>query len=141
MFLFFVKIRDVIKFMQVFYIAEYFLHVSHVLVNVVKVGNQQLPPSEKVVKRLVNAGAFGKTLVDVTNKFYRITYSKSRMPTEKVTDCDIRRRPNRPPGNLCQIFIEKQGRAFVGENNGYTGHVSTMLVENIFSYKFQELFH
>ena len=54
------KIRQIVKFVYVLKIAEYLVGISHILVNIVKVGEQQLSPTIEVVECLVNASTFDK---------------------------------------------------------------------------------
>ena len=55
--------------MYVTKIGENLVRLGHVLVKIVKVGQQQLSPSVEVVESLIDAGAFCETLMQVANQF------------------------------------------------------------------------
>ena len=50
------QVRNVIKLVYVSKIGKHFVGINHVLVNVIKVGEQQLAPSIELVKRFITSG-------------------------------------------------------------------------------------
>ena len=66
------KIVYRVQFVQVSYVAEHLFGVCHVLVDVVEVCQQQLPPAVKLVERLVSACLFHIYPVQNAQAFNRI---------------------------------------------------------------------
>ena len=54
--LFFREEISVVKLMDVLDIFKNLIRISHILVNIIKISNQQLSPTEKVIQCLIRTG-------------------------------------------------------------------------------------
>ena len=66
------QIADIVQFVQVTEIGKNPVSICHVLVDIVKVGEEQLPPAVEVVKGLVNIGTADIRQMEVTYQFDRV---------------------------------------------------------------------
>ena len=113
--LLFGKIRQVVKFVYVFQIAEYLVSIGHILVNIVEIGKQQLPPAVEVVERLIYARTFYKRFMQVAYQFYGVAYSKFRVLAKQLADSCVCRTPHGLACYACKIFVQEQCCTFVRE--------------------------
>ena len=87
------EIRHVVQFVNVAYIGKHTVGVRHILVNVVKVGQHQLSPSEKLIQRLARSRLMAERLIEFTNEFDGIGNLYVRQAAEQIADSDIGRTP------------------------------------------------
>ena len=102
------KIRQVVKLVYVLKVAEYLVGISHILVYVIKVGQQQLSPTIEVVERLVNARTLYKRLMQVAHQLYGVAHYILRVLAEEFADGSICRTPHRLASHTCHIFVHEQ---------------------------------
>ena len=66
--LFVCKIGEIIEFMDVAQIGKHLVGRAHVLVKVVEVGEQQLPPAVEVIERFIDTRTLGEAFVQFTDE-------------------------------------------------------------------------
>ena len=87
------EIRHIVEFVDVAEVGEDTVGGTHVLVEVVEVGEQQLPPAIEMVECLVNACATGKALMEFADEQDGVGHLQFGMAAEKIADSDIGRTP------------------------------------------------
>lgn len=117
LFLFLVEIFDAVQFVEIAHVVEQLLCIGHILVDVVKVGQKQLPPSEEVVECLVNACDGGIALMQQADRLDGVGYRELGTAPKQLTDGDVGWSPNGFLGHARQFLVEKESRTLVGENN------------------------
>ena len=132
------KIRYVVKLVYVFKIAEYLVGISHILVDVVEVGNEQLSPTVEVVEGLVYARTLDERLVQIAYKLDGVAHRSCRVLAKEVADGDVGRAPYRFAGVACQVLVHKEGGTLVGEYHRNAREVGTPLVYDVFGDKLQK---
>ena len=63
-----------IQLMQVAQVGKHLISISHVLVYIIEIGQQQLSPAIEMVERLLDTGAMDEALVELTNELHRIAH-------------------------------------------------------------------
>ena len=66
---------------------------SHVLIQIIEISQEQLPPTIEMIQRLIHLCRFGKTLVQLTYQQDRVSHLPFRVTAEQVADGDIGRTP------------------------------------------------
>ena len=139
--LLFAQIADIIHFADVAQVGKQFVGIDQVLVDVVEVGNEQLPPAVEVVNGLVEAGDGRICLMQVADQFDRVGQLKSGVADKQVGDGHVGRRPDRLPCKASQGIVEEERRPLVWKDDGGTRQVGSKFSENIFCGMFEERCH
>ena len=117
--LFLRQIGYVVEFVDVAEIGEDTFGGGHILVDVVEVGEQQLPPAVEVVERLVVARTGGEAAMQVAHQFDGVCNLAVAMAAEQFTDGDVGRTPYRTSSQTCQVLVEEERGTLVRENDGH----------------------
>ena len=125
------EIRHIIEFVDVTQVGEDAVGRTHVLVEVVEVGEQQLAPAIEVVERLVDARASGEALVEFADEQDGVGDLEFGVAAEEVADGDIGGTPQRTACQTGKVVVEEQRGTFVGEDYGDTGEVGAEAGEEV----------
>ena len=135
------KIRNIVQFVNISHVFEHKRCVSHILVNIVEVGQHNLSPGVEMVERLCHACHLHKCLMKIANKFYWVCNYLIRMFAKQFTDSKISRAPHRSVDSLRKIFVKEQACPLVGEDDGCVRQIAAILPNDIFCYIFQKCLH
>ena len=124
--------------MDVAQVGEDLIGWSHVLVEIVEVGEQQLSPAVEVVEGLVDACAVGEALIEFADELDGVGHLQCGVAAEEFADRDIGRTPQGLPCETGQVLVEEQRGTLVREDDGDTGEVGAELREEFFCYMFEE---
>ena len=135
------EIGDVVELVDVAEVGEDAVGWTHVLVEVVEVGEQQLAPPVEVVEGLVDARAAGEALVELADEQDWVCNLEPGVATEEVADGDIGGTPQRTACLTGEVVVEEQRGALVGEDDGDAGEVGAEAGEQFFCYMFKKRNH
>ena len=93
--------------MNIAQVGEHMVCRPHVLVEVIEVGEQQLPPAVKVVEGLVDTRTLGEALMEFTDEEYGVGNFQLRVAAEEVADGDIRRAPQWSASLTGEVVVEE----------------------------------
>lgn len=102
------EIRNIVEFMDVTQIGKEQFGIYHVLIYIVKIGKEELPPTVKVIEGLINACACYEYLVQVADRLDWVSNLQVGVSAEEVADGDVCGSPDRLAGQLRQIGIEEE---------------------------------
>ena len=125
------EIRHVVEFVDVAQVSKDTVCRTHILVEVVEVGEQQLPPAIEVVECLVDACATGKTLMEFADEQDGVGHLKPGVAAEKIADGDISRTPQWTFCLMGKVVVEEQRGTLVREDDGDTGEVGAKAGEEV----------
>ena len=112
--------------------------VTHVLVEVVKVGEEECSPREEMVEGLwTECGVAAEDVVETADKKYVIGDSQRGVVAEEVADGDIGGAPQRRAvvflmGEEGKLLVEEERRALVGEYDSDARHVCAEAAQKVF---------
>ena len=113
------QIGHVVELVQVAQIGKHLVGIGHVLVYIVEVGQQQLPPAVEVVECLVDARLSREALVQFAHQLDGVGHYALRVVAEQVTDGDIGRAPHGLASLARNMFTQEECGSLVGEHHGY----------------------
>ena len=125
------EVGDVVELVDVAQVGKHAVGVGHVLVDVIEIAEQQLPPAVELVQRLGRAGLKTERLVEIADLLDGVGYLKRGLLAEQFADGDIR---GAPQGLACltgQVLVEKQRGTLVGKYNGHARQIGAVLVDDI----------
>ena len=129
--LLFGEIIDVVHLVNVAQIGKHLVGISHVLVDVIKVGQQQLPPSIEMVECLVYACYRCEDSMQVADELDGVGNRKGAVLAEEVADGDIAGAPYGFVNQSCQLLVHEQRCTLVGEHNSHPRQICAELVDDV----------
>ena len=125
------EIRHVVEFVNVAQVGEYLVGRPHVLVEVVKVGEQQLSPAVEVVECLVDACALDEALMEFAYEQDGVGDLQWGVAAEEVADGDVSGAPQGLASLTGKVIVEKQRSTFVREDDGDAAEVGAEFGEQV----------
>ena len=114
------EIGAVVELMDITDIRQYLICWRHVLIQVVEVGQQQLPPAIEMVEGLVDTRTGREHLMQLTDQQDGVCHLEVGMRAEQVADGDIGRTPDRLACQTGKVLVEEQRCTLVGEHHRHT---------------------
>ena len=108
-----------VQLMQVAQVGEQAAGIYQVLVNVVKVGQQQLTPREKLVKGLLATGAGHVTLVQLAHLQQRVGLYLVAVTGKELGDGAVGWTPQGAAVQVVKILVHEQTGTLVGKDYHY----------------------
>ena len=119
--------------MDVAQIGEDMVCIGHVLIDVVEVADEQLPPAEEFVESLLRACKLTEGLIKVADQFDRVGDVGLRLLTEEFADGDIGRTPEGLPlRQTGQVLVEEQRGTLVREHHRCARQVGAVFADDVF---------
>ena len=131
----------VVQFFDGLYVAEQFMRIGQMLVDVVEVGQHDFAPTVKAVERFRVGYERGIDAVEFAYRENVVATGEVRQRIEQFADGTVTRCPYRPSGHGSQLLVHEKSGAFVGEYHRNVAQVGAETVYEVLGDKSDECFH
>ena len=131
----------VVQFFDGLYVAEQFMRIGQMLIDVVEVGQHDFAPTVKAVERFRVGHERGIDTVELAHREYVVATGEVRQRIEQFADGTVTRCPYRPSGHGSQLLVHEKSGAFVGEYHRNVAQVGAETVYEVLGDKSDECFH